>query len=422
MECSSVTTRIAEWPLTLDVPALVASGFRPVPFRQFVLKLTERCDLACDYCYVFAMADQGWRSKPARMQTAIVARTADRMAEHIRRHGLRTVEVILHGGEPLLVGPGGIDTVAATLRRRLPAGTELGLRVQTNGLRLDEEMLEVLAAHRIRVALSVDGGKATHDRHRRRPDGRGSHDAVTQAVDRLTSTHPELFSGLLCTIDVQSDPVETYEALARFSPPTIDLLLPHATWATPPAGIDPQDPGRPTPYGDWLVDVFDRWYPVARREPAIRLFDELIQLLLGGRSQVETIGLSPAAVVVIDTDGSIEQVDTLRAAYEGAASAGLTIDENDFEAAQLHPGIVARQLGVNALCPTCRSCSLHRVCGAGYYPHRYHPGSGFFNPSVYCADLARLIRHADARITADLARSQISSTSVGPAHRGAPRW
>jgi uncharacterized protein len=398
-----VILRTHEWPATLDVPALLESGFRPRPFQQFVLKLTARCDLACDYCYVFELADQGWRTRPPRMSPDIVRRAAHRIAEHARAHGLDDVDVVLHGGEPLLYGADGIAYVATTLRAALPTGVQADLRLQTNGVRLDATMLRTLATHEIRVGLSVDGDEAAHDRHRRFADGRGSHDAVLAAVQLLRRQAPDLYGGVLCTIDLRNDPVSVYEAMLALDPPLIDLLLPLATWATPPPGVPrPADSDRPTPYGDWLVAVFDRWYPTAGRGPRIRFFDELLQLVLGGHSRTETLGLSPTAVVVIDTDGSIEQVDTLRVAYDGAASAGLDVDDAALDRAALHPGIVARQLGSGALCATCRDCPVHQVCGGGYYPHRYRLGSGFLNPSVYCHDLQRIIRHVQVRVTQDL--------------------
>jgi uncharacterized protein len=36
-----------EWPASLDLLELRRSGWRPTPFRQFVLKLHSRCNLAC---------------------------------------------------------------------------------------------------------------------------------------------------------------------------------------------------------------------------------------------------------------------------------------------------------------------------------------------------------------------------------------
>jgi uncharacterized protein len=404
-----------EWPASLDVPALLAHGFRPRPFRQVVLKLTERCDLACDYCYMFALADQGWQARPARMSREILDRAIARIADHAHRHDLHHLQVILHGGEPLLAGAETIAAVATGLRRALAPDVEPELRIQTNAVRLDRSLLATLAAHGIQIGVSLDGDREANDRHRRRPDGRGSFDAVRQALDLVRERHPELLAGILCTVDLRHDPVETYQALLAFDPPTVDFLLPHGTWSTPPPGIDdPGDPGRATPYGAWLTAVFDRWYPVAARETGVRFFEELLQLLLGGASRVETLGLSPSGVVVIDTDGSIEQVDTLRVAYQGAAGAGLRVQDDSLDAALRHPGILARQLGVEALCEQCRRCPVHRVCGAGYYPHRYRRGRGFLNPSVYCHDLKHLIDHAGRRVAADLAALTAAASPPGP--------
>ena len=109
--------RQPEWPDdVLDVDALIARGREPLPLRQFLLKLHSRCNLACDYCYVYTMADQGWRAMPRQMPAAIVDLAAARIAEHVRRHGIDRIQVILHGGEPLLAGVEAISYVAARVR------------------------------------------------------------------------------------------------------------------------------------------------------------------------------------------------------------------------------------------------------------------------------------------------------------------
>ena len=97
-----VSASEGEWPLTLDVPSLLADGSRPVPFREFVVKVHSRCDLACDYCYMYELADQTWRDRPRRMSVEIADRAAFRIGEHARAHRMTSVDLILHGGEPLL--------------------------------------------------------------------------------------------------------------------------------------------------------------------------------------------------------------------------------------------------------------------------------------------------------------------------------
>ena len=155
-------------------------------------------------------------------------------------------------------------------------------------------------------------------------------------------------------------------------------------------------------YGEWLSAVFDRWYGQRTPETRVRLFEEIIHLLLGGHSSSEMIGLSPVALIVVDTDGSIEQVDTLKSAFPGAPDTGMNVFTHSFDDVLVHPAIVARQIGDRALSDTCRACPVGKICGGGYYPHRYSPGEGFRNPSVYCEGLRYLIEHIARRIRADL--------------------
>jgi uncharacterized protein len=173
----------------------------------------------------------------------------------------------------------------------------------------------------------------------------------------------------------------------------VDLLIPHAHWGCPPPGSG---------YADWLIAVFERWYSAPVLPTRIRFFTELIQLVLGGSGAVEGLGLTPSTLIVIETDGAIKQLDSLSSAYPGAADTGLHVDSSSFDDALEHPTTIARQIGVDALSQQCRACQVMEICGGGLYPHRYRRGVGFRNPSVYCADLLRLITHVRDRVAADV--------------------
>jgi uncharacterized protein len=368
---------------------------RPVvPLRQFVLKVHSRCDLACDHCYVYEGADQSWRGRPLAISDDVISRAAERIAEHAAAHGLSAVQVVLHGGEPLLAGRAGLNRVATELQAALNGVCRLDLRIQTNGVLLDEEFCELFAEHDVRVGISIDGDRAANDRHRRYADGRSSYDKVIRAIGLLRSTRfRHLYAGLLCTIDIANDPVAVYDALVELEPPRIDFLLPHATWESPPK----RTPGAATEYADWLIAIFDRWLAAGRPVP-VRTFESVISTLTGGDSLTEALGLAPAALVVIETDGSYEQVDSLKTAFDGAPVTGLDVFGHSLDEAGQHPGIVARQLGLDGLCQTCRQCPVVASCGGGLYTHRFRAETGFGNPSVFCADLLKLITHIGERL------------------------
>jgi uncharacterized protein len=390
------------FPETIDVDALVSAGWGPSPFTEFVLKVHSRCNLACDYCYMYTMADQSWHEQPVKMSDEIIDYAVDRISQHVQQNQLASVRIILHGGEPLLVGPDSLSRIVERLRARMPSSSVVSISLQTNGLLLKEN-LRLLNRLGVQVGVSLDGAAADHDRHRKFRNARGSHSAVVSGLMALSSEdYRHLFRGVLCTIDLSSNPLSTYEHLLQFGPPAIDFLLPHRNWASEPQrhGLD----GGETWYADWLIPLFDYWYDEPTPRTQIRLFRTIMDLLLGGQSQVEGLGLAPLRTVVIEADGAIQQSDFLKSAYHGAGRTGLRIQDHTLDAALYSPRIAERQIGALALASTCRICRLHRVCGGGHFAHRYRPGFGFGNPSIYCADLSLLIRHINSRMTADIVR------------------
>lgn len=371
-----------------------------VPAREVVLKLHERCNIACDHCYMYEAADQGWRDRPVRMAVGTVTRTAQRLAEHAVAHGLDAVRVVFHGGEPLLAGVDGIEQAILAFRAAAPPGIAVEFGVQTNGILLTEAFLDLFRRHRVRVGVSLDGDRAANDRHRRYAGGRSSYEPAVAGIRRLREpANRAVYGGLLCTVDLANDPVGTYEALLEHRPPRVDFLLPHGNWAHPPPGLGPR---AGTPYADWLIAIFNRWYSAPVPETEVRILDSIMSLLLGGPAATEVLGLEPPTAVVVESDGTLEGNDALKTT-DGAATTGLSVHTHSLDDLLTHPPIAAARLGRDGLGPECRACPVVAVCGGGLHAHRYAADGTFDHPSVYCDDLFALIYHVRARLTADLA-------------------
>jgi uncharacterized protein len=365
---------------------------------QYVLKVHSRCNLACDHCYVYEHADQSWRTKPRVISSQTVAMAAKRIREHAISHRLARVFVILHGGEPLLLGKTRMRALLDVLISQIGPVTRLDLRIHSNGLLLDEQWCAMFREYKVKVGVSLDGDQVANDRHRVFTEGHGSYFHVLGALALLRRPeNRQLYAGILCTVDLANDPVAVYRALAAQEPPNLDLLLPHATWERPPY----RPAGQRSPYADWLMQVYTCWDQDGRRVP-IRIFNSMLSTARGGPSLTEALGTDPGDLLVIDTNGDWEQPDSMKTAFDGAAATGMNVSDHAVDEVAVHPAIAARQGGVAALCATCRACPVVRVCGGGLYAHRFQPDPNarrrpgmdpveFHHPSAYCADLKALI-------------------------------
>ncbi len=110
------------------------------------------------------------------------------------------------------------------------------------------------------------------------------------------------------------------------------------------------------PYADFLIPIFDRFYRAERKQTDVRLFTEIIRLLVGGESHTESIGLSPVLMAVMETNGAICSSQTFSSpSYPGAPATPLHVLTDPFDAALTgEPADRRAPTGVGALAPECR--------------------------------------------------------------------
>ncbi len=357
------------------------------PIYTFIVKVASRCNLDCGYCYVYQGPDQSWRSKPHFLEIAVAQQLALRIQEHVAAHSLNEVSVVFHGGEPLLAGIDRLRHYVTIFSSTIACTVKFGM--QTNGTLLDQELIDFLSEHQIRIGISLDGVRANNDRFRVYHDGRSSYEDVTSAIRLVQSSpmHRQILGGILIVVDLRNKPVEILRALDELGVMGANLLLPDSNHDRPPFRVA----GDQQAYGKWLHEFFVLWLE-SYSHIEVPYFEEILNLMLGGISTSEEIGAQSVDFVIVDTNGDIEAVDTLKMVGREATLLNLNVANNSFDEAVLHPAIYSRMAGFNSLCDTCRQCEHLSHCGGGYLPHRYSPLNGFINPSVYCEDLKYLFR------------------------------
>lgn len=146
---------------------------KPTTIKALCLNVAHTCNLSCEYCF----AKGGKYSGPDAIMTKEIARSAiDFLLENSGSH--YNLDIDFFGGEPLLNFDVVKDTVAYAKSKEEEYKKHFNFTLTTNGLLLDDEVIDYLNENMKNVVLSLDGRKEKHDQFRKTLNGKGSYDAV----------------------------------------------------------------------------------------------------------------------------------------------------------------------------------------------------------------------------------------------------
>lgn len=341
------------------------------------------------------MGDDGWQDMPALMSSSTIQALSSSLTELASAQS-RPFATVLHGGEPLMLGARRLEYLLGALRAVLPETHVICM--QTNGMLLTPEVVEICAKFRVGVSISLDGPKAVNDRFRLGKHGESTHDRVVAGI-KLLRDHPMsgvLYAGLLSVIDPFSDPAEVYEYFKGLSAPSVDFLYRDGNHSNLPFG---KNAFESVEYGRWLSRLLDV-YLADPLPPRIRFLDDIIKLCLGGRGIKEGLGDADYGIAIIETDGSVSKNDTLKSSFNGADRFVENWSVHHDRLSEIFASTEFAQYHAlqRPTSKDCKNCKLEGVCGGGMPLHRWKVGSEFDNPSVYCNDQKELISNVIDRL------------------------
>lgn len=145
------------------------------------LNVTSACNLGCRYCYADRGRFEG--AQTGAMSFATARRAIDTLLDGADQDAPVTIGFL--GGEPLLHPALLSDVVAYATARARGRRRRVGFSLTTNGTRITPAVADLLRAHPFAVTVSLDGGRAVHDRLRVNLLGGGTFDQVVDAVTPL---------------------------------------------------------------------------------------------------------------------------------------------------------------------------------------------------------------------------------------------
>lgn len=381
--------------------------------KALVVKVASRCNLNCTYCYMYNMGDTTYKNQPKVMQHDVIGALINEINSYCLKYELKTFLIVFHGGEPLLTGKDFYEDFVTAEKKIIGDKVRLIYTIQTNAVLLTDAWCELFARLNITVGISLDGTAAINNKYRIDHSGKGSYDRIVKGL-KIAQNNAKINRalGIITVINNSVSPYEVYSHFKELGIRKADFLFPDANYEHQPIRTYNNPLTVEYEYGQWLSDLFDLWIADDSSRIKINFFENIILTLLGERVSNEVIGTENNELLVIETDGSIESVDTLRICGNGITKEDINIKTSGLADAFNNEMVKLYYSANKNLCKTCSSCPVSEVCGGGYLPHRYKNSNGFDNPSVYCKDLMKLITHIQNNIFSQLPAEILEESQI----------
>lgn len=354
-------------------------GSEEIEIDSLIVKIASRCNLDCDYCYIYHGQDRSWESMPFRMPDAVVEGLIDAVTFLCAQQEGAPL-VAFHGGEPLLFGLAAFDSLVTRIKEQAPRAR---MTIQSNGTIYNSNLEAILKKHRssLSFSLSVDGFQEENDRHRVDRRGASRFRRIRETIERARDA--QVLDAILMVVDLKNSPDRILEFMHWAGAPQYDLLLPDGDRQSLPPMMDSLDACQAT---KWVLE-FSALYCKERRPFGVRMLDDIIERLLLEKQGLPRPSSSKVRVdLTVDTNGEIKLVDTLRINRSGADFAGgFKISRAGIDAALCSPELRDFLRTRDDVAQECENCRHFDKCGGGYMQHRWD-GESYRNPSVYCSD------------------------------------
>ncbi|CNI11675.1 galns arylsulfatase regulator (Fe-S oxidoreductase) [Yersinia thracica] len=388
-------------------------NIQSIQHLEIILKISERCNINCDYCYVFNKGNPAANNSPARLSDRNINDLAEFLHTACREYKIGTLQIDFHGGEPLLMKKENFAKMCERLLTGRYSKTNIRFALQTNGTLIDEEWISLFEKYSVNASISIDGPKHINDRHRLDTKGRSTYEATVRGLRILQHAHKQgripSAPGVLCVANAQANGAEIYRHFVdELKVYGFDFLVPDDCYHD--TNIDPVGISR------FLNEALDEWFKDSNPNIFVRLFQTHLAHLLGTKHQ-GILGHSPSATgayaFTVGSDGFIRVDDTLRATSDRIFNPIGHVSEISLTDALNSPQFQEYASVGQALPHECNGCIWENVCAGGRIMNRFSPETRFDRKSVYCYSMRSFLSRAAAHLLNMGIKEERIMTAIG---------
>jgi len=276
-------------------------------FSLLIKPVSETCNINCKYCFYHNRPDDPYRDVSGKKLMS-----DEVLREMMTQYFALPVQPAIYcwqGGEPLVAGHEFFERVFKYESELGGRGRIVSNALQTNGVLMDDEFAAMLANYKVLVGLSIDGPPDLHNKYRVGYDGEGTHADAVKAAEIMRRHGVEFNALAVITPGTAPRTREIYEWF-------VDNGFQHMQFI--PNVEHEHDTGKIQPYtvvakqyGKFLCEIFDLWYGDGNPTACVRLFENVMEGLLGRKPGSCAMSATCADYIVVEYNGDIYPCDFL---------------------------------------------------------------------------------------------------------------
>ncbi|PJI07330.1 MULTISPECIES: anaerobic sulfatase maturase [Clostridium] len=263
------------------------------------------CNLKCKYCFYKDVTE----NRKEKNYGIMSHKTLEMLVKRAFEYANNIVGFAFQGGEPTLAGLDFYKNLITLQKKYNVKKIRVNNAIQTNGMVIDDEWAKFLAKNKFLVGLSLDGPKEIHDQNRMNVNGIGSYKRIEKTIESFNKYKVQYNILSVISKSVARHVEKIYKFFSKNNFKYLQFI-PCLDKLGTEAGNNEYSL-TPKAYGDFLKKLFDLWYTDLKsgKRISIRMFDNILQILLGMHTESCDMSGYCSANLVIEADGSCYPCD-----------------------------------------------------------------------------------------------------------------
>ncbi len=357
----------------------VLNRINPSTIELLIVQPTPFCNIDCSYCY---LPDRGNRKR-------LTTETLDWLCRRVFSSPFlgERLSVVWHAGEPLVLPPAYYREAFAIIDQYVPSALAVNHCLQTNGMLISDEWVELIIERGINVGISIDGPQLFHDQYRVTRSGKGTFSATLNGIQQLQQADVDFHVITVLTAQSLGAADEFFDfyvanGIKRVGFNVEEIEGPHRQSSL-------QQTHMVEAYSEFMRRFLHRTKELPPGVLSVREFDSTVGIIGATKLPIWNHQTEPFAILSMDVEGNLST-------YSPELLGSVQPDYNNFVFGNVHTHTLEEVLKHPALLHThqeiqngikqCQTqCAYYSYCGGGAPSNKLFENQSFdSHETLYC--------------------------------------